>query len=200
MRNKEMQDRPIDEKESLALIAQMIQNTQQKLELGSGRIFLSWGYITIFTTIAVWLALRITNNPHWNYLWFAIPVCGLPFIILRKRNNLGVRTYIDKIIKQVWIVLGLTGFLLSALSIFNVMWSFPILFIIILIMSIGSILTGLIIEFKPLVIGGILAILIGAVHYLIKIYDVKMLTFALAFLVMDVIPGHMLNIKRKKNV
>lgn len=193
-----MQDRPLNERESLALISQMIQNTQRRLEQGTGRVFLIWGYITVFTTIAVWLTVRLTENPYWNYLWFSIPVFGLPFTIIFKNRTNEAKSFVDKIVRYIWLVLGLTGFLLSVLSIFNVMWSFPILFVIILLMSMGTILTGLVIEFKPLVVGGIVAMLLAMLHYLINIHDVKLFTFALAFLAMDIIPGHILNHRVKK--
>jgi hypothetical protein len=65
-------------------------------------------------------------------------------------------------------------------------------------MGMGSILTGLVIEFKPMVIGGITGMLIGIAHYLIAIFDIQMLSFALAFVCMYIIPGHILNYKAKK--
>lgn len=193
-----MQDRPLNEKDSLALINQMILNTQRRLEQGTGRVFLIWGYITVLTTVAVWLAIRLTANSYWNYLWFCIPVFGLATTVLFKKKTSGAKSFVDKVVKYIWLVQGGAGFLLSALSIFQVMWSFPILFVIILLMSMGSILTGLVIEFKALVIGGIIAMAIAAVHYLTNIYDVKLLTFALAFLAMDIIPGHILNYRIRK--
>jgi hypothetical protein len=198
MENVEMQDRPLNEQESLALIAKMIQNTQHRLERNAGLSRLVWGYITVITTIAVWIAFRLSDNYYWNYLWFLIPVTGIPYLLLRKRQPKEVRTYVDKVISYIWIVLGSTGFLLSVLSIFSVMWSFPILFIIILIMGMGSILTGLVTEFKAAIICGIIAMVIGAINYLTNAFDIKMLTFALAFIVMDVIPGHIVNYRAKK--
>jgi uncharacterized membrane protein YjjP (DUF1212 family) len=65
-------------------------------------------------------------------------------------------------------------------------------------MGMGSVLTGLVIEFKPVIIGGIAGLLISIAHYLIPGYDLKMLTFALAFVVMYIMPGHILNYKAKK--
>ena len=65
-------------------------------------------------------------------------------------------------------------------------------------MGMGSTLTGLVIEFKPVVIGGIIGLLISIPHQLINTYDAKMLTFILAFFVIYIIPGHILNYKAKK--
>lgn len=198
MEKKELQDKPLNEKESMELIARMIQNTQRKLERGAGAPMLIWGYATIIATLCVWVAVRLTLNYTYNYLWFLIPVAGVLGMLLRKKQPESVRTYVDKVVGYIWIVLGTTGFVLSMVSILSVMWSLPILFIIIIIMGIGSVLTGLVTEFKPMVVGGIAGLLISIAHYLIPGYDAKMLTFALAFIVMYIIPGHILNHRAKE--
>lgn len=198
MEDSRMQDKALNEKESLALIAQMIQNTQKRFEKGTGANMLVWGYATVFATFSVWLALRLTGNPNWNFLWFLIPLIGYPYIVFQSRQPKLVKTYIDKVIKYIWMVVGITGFFLSAATIFNFMWAFPILFVVILMMGMGSMLTGLVTEFKPSVIGSFAGMLIGFVNYLVPDYDIKMLTFALAFICIDVIPGHILNYRAKK--
>ena len=193
-----MQEKPLNEKESLEIITRMIQNTQKKMERGAGAPFLIWGYATAITTLTVWLVIRFTLNYQFNYLWFMIPVFGGLFMLLRKKQQKGVHTYIDKVITYIWIVLGGTGFLLSMMSIMSLMWNFPILFVIIIIMGMGSVLTGLVIDFKPTVIGGVIGLLLCIPHQFINNYDVKMLTFVLAFIVMQIIPGHIINYRAKK--
>lgn len=42
-----MEDKKLNEQESLALIAQMIQNSKKGLVVGSGNSFLFWGYLTL---------------------------------------------------------------------------------------------------------------------------------------------------------
>ena len=198
MEEKELHDKPLNEKESLDLITRMIQNTQKKLEQGAGAPMLIWGYATIVTAIAVWIALRMTLDYHFNYLWFMIPVIGITCMLFRKRQPKGVRTFLDNVIAYIWIVLGVTGFMLSMLSMFSIMWNFPILFIIIIIMGMGTVLTGLVIDFKAMVIGGIVGLLISVSHYLISGIDAKILTFILAFTAMYIIPGHILNYRAKR--
>lgn len=203
MNERELQEQPLNEKDSLDLIARMIRNAQQKLERGAGAPMLIWGYATILATIAVWVALRFTLDYRYNFLWFLIPVIGLVFTYITG-NRLGsvhpkgVRTYVDKVVTYIWIVLGGTGFAVSVLSVLSSTWTLPILFIIILIMGMGATLTGMVISFRPMVIGGIVGLLIGGVNYLISGFDAKMLTFVLAFVVMYIIPGHLLNYKAKK--
>ena len=65
-----MEERKLNEKESLELIAQMIQNTKNRMETNCGMPFLLWGYTTVFTSLLVWLLVTYTQNNNWQYLWF----------------------------------------------------------------------------------------------------------------------------------
>ena len=210
MEEREIQDKSLNETESLEIITRMIQNTQRKLERGVGAPMLIWGYATIFSAMSVWITLRITLNSLSQYLWFLIPIIGITCMLLRKKQPKGVRTYVDKVIGYIWIVLGVVGFLLSIGSFLGVMWGFNILFIIIIIMGMGTILTGLVAEYKPMIAGGIIGLIISVPHQLlyghdlvisnfkISSYDMIFLTFILAFVSMYIIPGHILNHRAKK--
>ena len=56
-----MNDRVLNEKESLELIAQMIQNTKSRMTRNSGAPFLIWGYTTIIVSLLVWFLLKETG-------------------------------------------------------------------------------------------------------------------------------------------
>lgn len=191
-----MEDKQLNEKESLELIARMISNTQQKLEKGNGLPFLIWGYTTILVSLVVWYFFSTTGNPDWNYLWFLIPVIGFPTMmrIIRKQEK-GVKTYIDRIIGYVWIAFGIGGLVVSTSAIF--LWNLPILFIIVLMMGTGTAITGMIIRFKPIIFSGFAGILLSLLCLIVKGYE-SILIFALIFLVIMVIPGHILNWKGRK--
>lgn len=45
-----MEDKELNEQESLKLITQMIQNTRRNLDTGSGNMFLLWGYVSAIVT------------------------------------------------------------------------------------------------------------------------------------------------------
>ncbi len=196
---EETNNKQLNEKESLELIAQMIRNTRQKMEEGSGTLFLIWGYITVVVTMLVWTIVCYTQNPYYQYFWFLLPIAGsILTIIYKKKENRKPRatTYVDRIINYVWWVVGTSGFILSVISI--VSYSFPILFVIVLIMGIGTTLTGLIISFRPLVISGILGMAVSIVLSFLS-WKFQLPLFSLIFVFMMIIPGHYLNYKAKKN-
>ena len=71
-----MEEKNFSEKESLELISRMIQNTQRRMEQGTGTPMLIWGFATVITTLIVWYMVKSTQNYQWNGLWFMIPALG----------------------------------------------------------------------------------------------------------------------------
>ena len=65
-----MEERKLNEKESLELIAQMIQNTRRNLDAGSGNMFLLWGYLGVVVTLLVLAAVYFTKSPAALWLFF----------------------------------------------------------------------------------------------------------------------------------
>ncbi|MFV0391418.1 MAG: hypothetical protein ACK5KP_05995 [Paludibacteraceae bacterium] len=192
-----MEEKQLNEKESLELISQMIRNSRRRLEKHDGMPFLIWGYITIIVSILVWYLLKSTGNPQWNFLWFAIPVFGTIFMFfLNKKPDTGVKTFLDTVIQYIWIVFGSGGVIVSVITFFC--WTTPVLFIIVLMMGMGASLTGLVIKFNPVVIAGFTGVVLSIfIQILPSAYS--FFIFALAFFIMMVIPGHILNYKSKKS-
>ena len=48
-----MEDRKLNEKESLELITQMIRNTRRNLDAGSGNMFLLWPSLPFFAPLSL---------------------------------------------------------------------------------------------------------------------------------------------------
>ena len=186
-----MENKQLSEKESLQLIAQMIQQSQYRLAKNAGTPFLIWGYMTAILSLVIWMLIRETANPQWNFLWLLLPAVCYPLMTyLNQRNERMVKTYIDRIIGQVWTVFGIAGILISGVAMF--LWHIPILFIILLLMGMGTALSGMIIKVRVLIICGALGALLSVGCLMIGGAD-QLIFFATAFLIMMVIPGHALN-------
>lgn len=195
-RKNSMEERKLNEKESLELIAQMIQNTKNRLETNCGMPFLFWGYTTLFVSLLVWFLVVTTGNYYWQDLWFLLPIIAGTGTYLSTRNQQpGIKTHLDKVINYIWLVFGITGFLISMLAMF--FWQLPILFIILLLMGMGTTLTGLVVGYKTVTICGTLGALssIGCLFYP---GPNQILIFAPVFIFMMVIPGHVLNHAARK--
>lgn len=188
-------DRPLDAAENIALVGRMIDNTRSRMVRNAGRPFLIWGYATVVTTLAVWAAYALFPGRNWYYLWLLLPVFGtaLSLLTMPKADGGRVYTFIDRVIGQVWLVMGLTAWFVSLLSVFGDM-PVPILFVILLMMGMGTAITGLVIRFVPAAVGGAAAIILAPVSLAATGYWVPAL-FIAGFVAMMIVPGHILNYK-----
>lgn len=188
-------DRQLNAAESIALIGRMIDNTRSRMVRNAGRPFLIWGYSTVATTLAVWAAYAFFPGRNWYYLWLLLPLfgTGLSLLTMPKATGSKVYTFIDRVIGRVWLVMGLTAWCVSLLSILSDM-PVPILFIILLMMGMGTAITGLIIRFTPAAVGGAIAIALAPVSLAATGYWTPAL-FIAGFVVMMIVPGHILNYK-----
>lgn len=189
-----MEDRRLNEIESLELISQMIRNTKTRVVKHAGTPFLIWGYATVLIAFVVWYLVTSTGNYHWHLLWFALPVVCVPLNYWANRKQEAVvKTYVDRVVNYIWIVFGAAAFLISTAAF---IMPVPILFVILLLMGMGTILTGMVIQFKVAVVCGILGALASLGCLWVAGID-QLLVFAAAFVFMMIIPGHVLNATAK---
>ena len=201
-----MEERKLNEKESLELIAQMIQNSKKNLQVGRGNQFILWGWLGAITSLVVMGMLMWTKNPAWNWLWFAIPVIGWPTMMWQlKKEEKPVVTFTDKVLKAVWMSIGSIGMLgtfLMAIYAKNMMLMLPGVSILI---AIGVFITGAILDdrvLKTRTFGALLLIMMASCHivFMQDGFYWYYITFSLGFIVMLVMPGYHLNKEAKKHV
>ena len=179
----------------------MITSSRRKLEDGNGILFLIWGYTTFFVALAVFFFINTTGDHHYYYLWFLIPVIGSVGMFIAKRNkakHVGhAMNFIERVIGNIWMVIGIAAFIISVGSIFV---RIPILSLVLLLMGIGTTLTGLTIKFKPVIISGLIGMASCVLPFILEGNE-QILAFGIIYLIMMVVPGHILNYRgRKKNV
>lgn len=187
-----MEEKKLTAEESLALIRRMIDCTRSRLEEQVGRDFMLMGYSTIAVALAVWLGLRQTLDPRWNYLWFIIPalylIRGWQSGWFTKGKS--PRNHLDRITGYIWQTIGLAGLMLTLTAFLQ---PIPILFIILVLMGVGTAITGLVANFRPFSWAGLFTTLLLAPATLWLEGIDRILLFAVAFAVLMVIPGHIAN-------
>ncbi|RXE69622.1 hypothetical protein ED328_01335 [Muribaculaceae bacterium Isolate-001 (NCI)] len=206
-----MEDKKLTEKESLEVIISMIARTKARY-LGSGNILLMWGYLAVFSSILVWILLAATRQNVWNWLWFAIPVIGMPLTSImarREKRTDGVVTYSDKITSHLWSIFGVSEIVLTLICLgFSLIggikcWTAMIVYTIIAA-PFAEIAQGLIVKEKSLTWGGIVGLAIGMVLVCCVTGKIPLLAnwfmplFILFWVVMMIVPGHIINHKAKK--
>lgn len=197
-----MEEKKLNEKESLELITRMIQNTRRNLDTGSGNIFLVWGYVGALVTLAVLAGVYFTKNPGWMWGFWGIPVIGylLTYLLMRKRQK-AAKSYIDKVLMQVWMILGLVCMMIVLMAT-NTERFEVILPLCAVVMSLGSIITGCIIRYTMFLVFPVLGLVWGikslfdaltqGTSYVSLLWFVAIVVFAM------IIPGHILNYRARK--
>lgn len=205
-----MEDKKLTEKESLEVITSMIARTKQRY-LGSGNILLMWGYLIVTVTILVWILIVNTHQNYWNWLWFLIPVIGIPTTLIMSRNKQrdhGAVTYSDKVSSRLWSIFGISIIILTLICLgFTFIgdincWSAMLIYSLLLVPG-TEIAQGLIVRENSLVTGAIIGLAVGMVTVCCIAGGVPldvnwfMPLFILAFAAMMIVPGHILNHKAK---
>lgn len=191
-----MEEKGLTGKESLELITRMIQETQNNVARYAAYPLLIWGYLTVVISIVVWTVIFKYQYLAIQYLWWLLPLVAFPLTIYfsRKGGKRGIVTYMDRITSQIWCLYGGVGFLLS---IFAFIRPVDIYFLIPLLMGMGVALSGCVIKYRPMVVAGCVGIALSFLLLFIRDVD-RLLIFAAIFVVMMIIPGHLLNRKMKK--
>ena len=210
-----MEEKRLDAAESLELIGRMIRNTRQRLERHSGRPFLIWGYTTVGISLLNY-ALNLTGaDPNWSLSWFLIPVLGYTLMrLFPEKRPTDPRTEIDRIVHMLWLVCSLALIPIFLLCLFHGLSYRPSLFALIsLTMSIGAASTGLIVRSKIYTVAGFAGMGLSTLFAFYDFYlkqlsgttgtdaahlNFEILIFAAIFLVMMVIPGHIINCRAKQ--
>lgn len=207
-----MEEKTINEKESIEIITSMISKTKERYMLGDGNIMLMWGYLTVTVSILIWVLLAITNNPVVNWLWYLIWIIGgiaTPVMAKKKAVKKGAKTYTDKIISRLWSVVGYSA-IIATFSCLGLLlaggkdaWSAMFIFALVIV-PFAEIANGIVLNEPSVLWGGALGLAAGIFLTCCITGGVTLTAswvmplFILAFICMMIIPGHIINSKAKK--
>ncbi len=200
----------LNEKESLDLITAMILNTKQNFSRNSGNQLIVWGLSTIFTSTLVTVVLYLTNNLNANWLWFIHPILAT-IICSRLKRQESVKTRMDKMITRLFnvtlVVCCAIPFIITAFWFWTDIPKNPGGYIWIMIpmlemfvVSVSLVISGAIMGFNALSIGGGFGILLSFAILIPIELGVLYACFCLWGLVSMVIPGIKLNRYAKKQI
>lgn len=190
------------EDKAFEIIEQMITNAKREAA-DNGFYFMLWGYL-VFISALIDYFLLIANHPNHTMVWgILMPLGGVVSIIMGRleKKKQKVTTYVDEVLKHVmvaYVVCLLIVCLIMPISNNNWHWRsfYPTLMIV---YGFGLYATGGIIKFKPLQFGAISIWLCAIAAYFVT-YDWQLLCLATAVLSGFIVPGHMLNLRFKRNV
>ncbi|WP_018615814.1 hypothetical protein [Segetibacter koreensis] len=182
--------------ESLQLITKMIENTKNSISDRS-HYFLLWGWAVVIGCLTQYFLKVILNYPKHYYAWLVTPIAiALHFVLkYRDRKKDRVKTFINEANAYLWTSIGLSFFALGFVFA-QIGWQYCYPFYI-LLYGIGTYISGRLLKFKPMIIGGLLCFVLMIVC-VYQPYDVQMLITAFAVVISYIIPGYLLRNQYKK--
>ncbi len=191
-----MAEEKFSPEQSLQLIRSMIGKARQDLSDDS-IYFLVWGWITFIACTGQFVLKHIIGWDKHYLVWLLI-IPGILFSIYQGRRDhhqKKARTYIGDSMKWLWTGMGISYFVLSMI-LSKLGWGTVIFPFFILLYGLGTFVSGQLLQFRPLVIGGMIAwaLAVGAVYV---DYDYQMLFGAAAILSSYIVPAYLLRQRDK---
>jgi len=194
-------EKQFDEKQSLAVISEMIQNARERV-VDNGYWYLLWGYLVFAAAITHYILMEIV---HWEYAWLPWPVFMMlggifsAFAGYRQASAARHKTFFDTVMISLWsafLIVLLLILAFAALGKINPLAAYPMIMII---YGFGTWVSGGVLKYTPLVIGGIICWILAGIAFYFS-FDIQILLLALSILIAYIIPGHMLKFKASRNV
>lgn len=182
--------------QSLQLIQSMISKTKQNISDNS-IYFLVWGWLTFIACIGQFILKNIIRYEK-HYLVWTVVIIGIAFSIYQSQREKAIikaKTYVDESMKHLWTGMAISFFVLGMI-LTKLGWGTVIFPFFIMLYGLGTFVSGNFIQFRPLIIGGIIAWVLAIGSTFVN-YDYQMLFGAGAILISYIIPAHMLRYRNK---
>ena len=177
------QTKEMTAQESLKLISETLNNSRRSILRNNSKGFILWGVLLTVMSLVIYLSWHATGNAAWNLLWFAMPVIGYPLaILLYKKDSAVPQNFVGKLLGQLWGVFGLFSVVLAALAVFVV--PMPITFTIVILLGLAESISGVILKNWPIIIGGFIIGIGGAVAATLLQTEAQLLLFTLGGIVL----------------
>jgi len=183
------QSTPLSPEQSLALISGMIRQAQGNVSSLS-KYFLLWGWCIALANLSMYGLTKFTSYPHPYLVWLiTIPTAIISIVYGMKENRTSaIETHLDKIAMWLWVGLF---FIIPPVIFFGYKINFQINPIILLITAIPTFISGIILRFKPLLVGGICFWACSILCFLVDA-QTQSLIGTLAVVAGYLIPGYLL--------
>ena len=191
-----MEEENVSPAESLQLIQSMIAKTRRDMSDNS-MYFLLWGWITFAACTGQFVLKNILHYEKHYLVWLLVIPAAIisAYLGMKESKAREAATYIGDSMKYLWMGMGISYFILSMI-LSKMGWDTNVFPFFILLYGLGTFISGMLLQFKPLVFGGSCAWVLAIVSVYFD-YDYQMLFAAAAILVSYIVPAYMLRSKNK---
>jgi len=191
-----MQTENFSPKDSLLLIDSMINQAKNRFS-ENGFLYLLWGWLVLFCALGQFILEQLQLFKHPEMIWMStwLAIIFQIFYLRRENKKEVVKTYSENIINYIWVSFGICMLLLAVIlgrsegganvySLFLMLYGIPIF------------LSGVVMQFKPLKIGGICCWALAVTGAFIP-SKYGLLLLAAAMVMAWILPGYQLRKKFK---
>lgn len=199
----ETMESSLDEHKSIELIRGMINNGRRNFSEGSV-FYLVWGWAVLIAGLGQYALLNVADYKyHWAVWPVAMTVAGVASAVIGARQGKKQKfvTFTDTAMKYLWGGFVIFLFLLLFISP-QIGWG-PSYVLIVGLYGFGTFVSGGILQFRPLIIGGLLSIGLAITGVFVPLitesFSNVLLLLCLSIVVSYLIPGYMLRAKFNTN-
>jgi hypothetical protein len=187
----ENNEKMLSPEESLSMISEMIALAKKSI-VDKGFHYLLWGWLVLLASLTDYVLLKLEINYHY-YVWFIMPIIGMPIAFwYNSKHYANSKSHLGSIITYLWLGFAITGAIIFTMGLIknpeNILQN------ILLILGLALFVSGSIIRFRPVYLGGVVYWL-AALACIFASYQEQLLINAGAALLGGIIPGYLL--KRK---
>jgi hypothetical protein len=183
--------------ESLSIISSMIEKTKHSIS-DSSHYFLLWGYAAFVGCVGQYVLMVLHYKQHYQVWWITVLALVVHiYFIVRDTKKERVSTFISDANGYMWMGIGFS-FTVLAFIFTRIGWQYCLPFYV-LFYALGTFVSGKMIKFKPLIIGGIISYALAVVTAFVS-YDIQLLLAAVSLLLSYIIPGHLLRAQYQKQI
>lgn len=191
----ETKEQPLSAQESLALIESMIRQAKGKAS-GNSFYFLLWGWVIASCNFGMYYLMKF--SPYPNYapaVWILIIPAWVVTIVYgaRQGRNRGIVSHLDQVNMWLWIAMAVT---ITPAWLFGEKINWMVNAIILMPVGAATFVSGVILKFLPLRLGGITFWAAGILCYFLDPVD-QYLAGAIAIILGYLLPGYLLRSSRE---
>ncbi|MCP4457398.1 MAG: hypothetical protein GY816_05135 [Cytophagales bacterium] len=149
-----MSDKELTKEESLDLITNMIGQAKRNIAKGGSFYFLLWGWVVMFANLGHYILDKYDLHDQPYIVWLITFPAGIVSAIYgaRQGKNTVVRSHLDRLYGLMWIAIAVA---VMTLIFFTGNVETNLNAIILLFAGLGTLNSGLMLRFKPLILGGL---------------------------------------------
>lgn len=188
------------EQQGLEVIHQMIENTKAKFR-DNGFFYLLWGWLVLIASVSHFVLMKMGFGEYAAAPWPILMIgggiaSGIAGHRLGKKTK--VKTFFDTSIVSLWMAFTITLFIILFAAGFGRISFDMANVLIIALYGLGTYISGRIMKFKPLIVGGVVSWILAVVGILLPpVYSLPLISVSIV--IAYLIPGYMLKSRAKNN-